>query len=310
MDRRLLRRRPDTRTRLNETQSDKTVGHWTDTHSDRVLGHWSTPADHHVDDVDQSTEHDSRQRHTLPDARHLAVGAGDSDPAQSKLSRQQTGHVDHRLRQMDHPHVALSSVPRGLSIHSDTVSEPAAIESARYRRHFDDSVEEDVSSGQTKSDITDLRHTRRSTALTKTDRRAESTTRSRQQRSNKASRLTEQHGADVMPQDEQDSRQDVGRRRHTATTSERSADAGHDQRRQPAMHQQHKVPRRLVFRFVSIVLLSRVHLAYSVSQSCYCFTGSLETTTTASRLTEQHGADVMSQDEQTVTRSHYRCFPR
>jgi len=238
---------------VNETQSDKAIGHWTGAHqSDEVLGHWSRPADD-VDDADQWMERDwSRQRHAQPDARHLAAGAGDSYPAESKLSRQQTGHVEHHVTQTGHPRAALSSVPRALPDYSDTVSEPAATESVRYRRHFSDSVEEDALLSHAKSDITDVHHTRRSTALTKIDRRADSTTHPRQQRRNKAPRLTEQHAADLMSHDEPDSRQDVGRRRNTATTSERWTDDRHDQRRQQVIHQQDKVPRRLVFRYVSI----------------------------------------------------------
>jgi len=210
-------------------------------------------------------EHDWRQRHAQPDVRQLAAGAGDSYPAEAKLSRQQTGHMEHQITPVDHPRAALSSVPRGPPDYSDTMSEPAATESVRYRRHFNDSVEEDAMLSHTKSDITDLRHTRRSTALTKIDQRAESTTHSRQQRRNKASRWDEQRAADIMSQDETDSRQDVARRRNTATTSERWMDDRRDQRRQQLIHQQDKVPRRLVFRFVSIVLRLRVDLAYCVS---------------------------------------------
>jgi len=228
--------------------------------------------------MDQSN---TRQRHVLVDARQLAAGAGDNDPAQSTLLHQQTGQVD--VTHVDDPRERQTSVHRGRSTHSyerrqstrdaidddrDTASEPAAAESLRYYRHLNETIEEDVS--HSKSDMTDLRHTRRPVVLIKTDQRAEDATYSRQLRSNKALRLAEQHGDDVLRQrDElQDSRQyghDVGRRHVTGRTTkavplERWTDdspphsrstSRHGQQRRPVVDQPVNVPRRLVFRFVS-----------------------------------------------------------
>jgi len=272
--------------RPNETQSDKTVGHWMEKQADRAPTEWTGPADTEIDEVDQLTVQDPRRRHAELDFDDLTDGAGDSDPAQSTLSRQQNDHVDDFFTHVDQPRGGPGIMRHGRSAQQrrrstydtinddrDTASEPAtAAESARYSRYLSDSGGgEDF--GHVKSD---LRHTRHASTSTKTEQRTESTAHSQQQqRSNRASRFSEQHSdADVTSRldDTEGSRQyghDVTvRRRHDVTATAESTSperwdwedgsrphsrstSRHDQRRQLAIDQPDDVPRRLVFRFVA-----------------------------------------------------------
>ena len=279
--------------RLNETQSEKTVGLWTEKQqSDKSLARWSTVtlADTHVDDLDQFTLLDPRRRHAVPQVAHSASGAGDNDPTQSTLTRQQSHHVDNYVTLVDHPRGTETRVRHDRSTQSlhqrrqsaydtvdderDTASEPAAVaESVRYRpsgaaRYFNDSVREDVS--HAKSDMTDLRRTRRPPTSIKTDQRAEGMTLSQQQqRGNKASRSSEQRDVDVTSRmdETQDSHHyapDIRRRHITSTAKSATQDhwadsrstSRHDQRAQP-VDKSDNAPRRIVFRFVSFSLFMR-----------------------------------------------------